>query len=116
MATKYDFKFIRGDTKYLNVRLSDASLNVDDYDCLFTVKELDDKSLDDSNALYQASISNGQITRDSSNNMFVIRFDTSNLETKSYKYDIQLKEINSGDITTVVYGTITLDDDVTKTS
>ena len=113
MVKKQDFKIVRGDTKYIKVIL-DSNFSVNDYKCKFTVKELDDTSTDDTSAVFQATSDNGLVTTDTTNNQFIIKFDSSNLESKTYKYDIQFTETSTSEAMTVLYGFIYLIDDVTK--
>lgn len=107
-----DIEFIRGDTKPLIFQAKDNKGNVLKMDSndelIFTIK----KNYNTKNAILQKKLSDGSIRYESGYYFVTLTHeDTANLKYGTYVYDIQL--MSSGIVATLVFGTITLTQEVT---
>jgi hypothetical protein len=106
---------IRGDnlSRLITIEYSDGTpFNLTGYTAFFTIKNLDDESLDDSSAIFAKSWTSHS---DAVNGETLLTATASEMaiEPNIYKYDIQIKS-PAGAITTVIIGQFEIIDDTTK--
>ena len=110
--TSTTLKVYRGDTKTYNLTFTDsasAAIDITGYTVFFTVKE---KNTDtDANAKISKTVTSHS---DATNGITTFSLTTTetDLEIKSYHYDIQLKD-DSGNIITCVKSTFEVSQDIT---
>jgi hypothetical protein len=106
---------IRGDnlSRLITIEYSDGTpFNLTGYTAFFTIKNLDDESIDDSSAIFAKSWTTHS---DPTNGKTLVTATASEMaiEPNIYKYDIQIKS-PAGAITTVIIGQFEIIDDTTK--
>jgi len=115
----------RGDSlsRIITIEYSDGTaFNLTGYTAFFTIKNLDDKSLDDSSAIFTKSWvvvsfvdqkTGTTITPANGKTLLTATASEMSIQPNIYKYDIQIKS-PAGDITTVIIGQFEIIDDTTK--
>ena len=104
---RFDLKWIRGDTYVYNII---ADQDITGWKVFFTVKDLDDNTSNDNYALIKKQV----VASGNSATINVMKEDTNGLVEDSYKYDIQLVSPDGNTVKTVIFGNISIIDDVTK--
>ena len=114
MATKIrNLTYISGDDNALVLEFPD-NRSISDYDIFFTVKPYNSTTTDDSDALL--TVNSTDCTFDTENNKIIVptNYSTIRLDEGVYKYDLQLKNKNTGEIYTILIGKYKIINDVTK--
>ena len=114
MVKQQDFELMRGDTQYITVTFTDADtelpIDITGYEIFLTIKKLITDADDD--AVFELTVD----TFDYGPEGYVVLKipDTATYDlVGNYYYDVQSKNLNA-DITTVLYGTMTFNKDVTR--
>lgn len=108
MATKRNLSGIRGDSRTFNISVPD--IDITGYVFRFTIKNIDDISADDTNAVMAKSW-NTHI--DDHNTAVVLTPSDTAFEEGTYKYDIQMSSL-AGQVYTLIYGEWKQINDTTK--
>ena len=103
---KYHITLTRGDDEFIIIRVDGA----DDYTWFFTVKPLDSETEDDTDALLL--IDDADVVKDDEKALIPIAKSDTPIEPGVYKYDLQY--IKNDIVKTLMGGTYTVYDDVTK--
>jgi len=109
-----DLKIYRGDDKTWEVQFKDASevaIDITDWTVYFTVKEKDSDL--DANAKIAKTITSHTDPTGGKTSIILVPTDTSELKG-NYYYDIRIKK-NTGEIVTVLVGTLEISKNVKKT-
>lgn len=110
MAKKYNLTGIRGDTRTFEINVPDIDLT--GYAFRLTVKEIDDMSTNDTNALLAKSWNT--IVTINQTSIILTPADTA-FDEGTYKYDVQMTSPQNN-VYTLVYGDWNQVNDTTKTT
>ena len=105
----------RGDTETISLTFTDendAALDITGYTIYFTVKKKADITKDDSFSVIQKDVTTHSNPTGGLSEIVLSNVDTA-IGEGDYIYDIQTKD-SSGNISTVIFGTFSVTNDVTK--